>query len=119
MYSCIRGLPTTVGCVLRWIVKMHAPVNGRTTVWSEQHVDLSKLRKQSLKRYKKHFNLDVKADSKTELLEAVGRHFATMPVREADVALEFHNYARSIRGKRSLGAESSVDPPAAPAAAGR
>eukprot|EP00177_Eucheuma_denticulatum_P004842 GFKZ01008793.1.p4 GENE.GFKZ01008793.1~~GFKZ01008793.1.p4 ORF type:complete len:106 (-),score=9.74 GFKZ01008793.1:339-656(-) len=83
------------------------------------HVDLSKLRKQSLKRYKKHFNLDVKADSKTELLEAVGRHFATMPVREADVALEFHNYARSIRGKRSLGAESSVDPPAAPAAAGR
>lgn len=84
-----------------------------------KYVDLSKLRKTSLKRYKKHFNLDVKADSKTELLEAVGRHFATMPVREADVALEFHNFARSERGKRSLAAEPSIDPPTTPAAAGR
>lgn len=84
-----------------------------------QYVDLSKLRKTSLKRYKRHFNLDVKADSKTELLEAVGRHFATMPVREADVALEFHNYARSVRGKRSLAADSSIDAPTTPAAAGR
>lgn len=84
-----------------------------------QYVDLSKLRKTSLKRYKKHFNLDVKADSKTELLEAVGRHFATMPVREADVAMEFHNFARSMRGKRSLAPDNPVDHPAAPAAAGR
>lgn len=64
-------------------------------------VDLSKLRKASLKRYKKHFNLDVKADSKTELLEAVGRHFAQMPVREADVAVEFYNFIRGVRLKRS------------------
>lgn len=85
-------------------------------------MDLSKLRKTSLKRYKKHFNLDVKADSKTELLEAVGRHFAQMPVREADVALEFHNYARSLRGKRPLPPPPPADPvdhPTGAATAGR
>lgn len=72
-------------------------------------MDLSKLRKTSLKKYKKHFKLDVKADSKMELLDAVVRHFATMPVREADVALEFHNFARSRAGKRTLvGADSDA-----------
>ena len=93
---------------------------------ARQYVDLSKLRKTSLKRYKKHFNLDVKADSKTELLEAVGRHFAAMPVREADVALEFHNFARSLRAKRNaLGQDAAVasgtavDAAAAAAAAGK
>lgn len=83
-------------------------------------MDLSKLRKTSLKRYKKHFNLDVKADSKTELLEAVGRHFATMPVREADVALDFYNFLRNLRGKRSTSSDPSsveLSPPAAAAAA--
>ena len=33
----------------------------------KQTVDLGKLRKASLKRYKKHFKLDCKADSKTDL----------------------------------------------------
>lgn len=65
-----------------------------------QYVDLSKLRKTSLKRYKKHFNLDVKAESKTELLEAVGKHFATMPVEESEVALQFYNFVRSRNNKR-------------------
>lgn len=81
----------------------------------EQYVDLSKLRKISLKRYKKHFNLDVKADSKTELLEAVARHFAQMPVSETDVALEFYNFLRNLRGKRVPNSDpSSMDhsPPA-------
>ncbi|CAN8073447.1 unnamed protein product, partial [Agarophyton chilense] len=64
------------------------------------YVDLSKLRKASLKRYKKHFKLDVKADSKTELLEAVGRHFAQMPVREVDVARDFHTFWRLKAGRR-------------------
>lgn len=41
-------------------------------------------------------------------LEAVVRHFAQMPVREADVALEFHNFARSVRGKRSLAAADTI-----------
>ncbi|PXF40904.1 Histone deacetylase complex subunit SAP30 [Gracilariopsis chorda] len=64
------------------------------------YVDLSKLRKASLKRYKKHFKLDVKADSKSELLEAVGRHFAQMPVREVDVARDFHSFWRLRAGRR-------------------
>lgn len=63
---------------------------------------MSKLRKTSLKRYKKHFNLDVKAESKTELLEAVGKHFATMPVSEEEVALQFANFLRSR--KQRIGA---------------
>lgn len=73
------------------------------------YVDLSKLRKTSLKRYKRHFKLDVKADSKTELLEAVVRHFAQMPVREADVAIEFHNFAKSVKGKRTLAADIALE----------
>lgn len=65
-------------------------------------VDLSKLRKTSLKKYKRHFNLDCKADSKSELLAAVMAHFSSMMVKEADVALAFHNFARSVRGRRTL-----------------
>lgn len=72
-------------------------------------MDLSKLRKASLRRYKKHFNLEVKADSKTELLEAVGRHFAEMPVSETEVALSFLSYAKSIRGKRAMQGDSSLE----------
>mmetsp|Transcript_5243 Transcript_5243/g.15682 ORF Transcript_5243/g.15682 Transcript_5243/m.15682 type:complete len:84 (-) Transcript_5243:269-520(-) len=59
-------------------------------------VDLSKLRKSSLKRYKHHFKLDMKANpSKAELVDAVAAHFANMPVRESEVVAAFYNYARS------------------------
>lgn len=69
-------------------------------------VDLSKLRKTSLKKYKRHFNLDCKADSKSELLAAVMAHFSSMMVKEADVALAFHNFARSVRGRRTLAGDA-------------
>lgn len=72
-------------------------------------VDLSKLRKTSLKRYKKHFKLDVKADSKGELLAAVSTHFHAMAVREADVALEFHEFARRAHRKAAAAAEVAAE----------
>ncbi len=39
-------------------------------------------------------------------VEVVMRHFASMPVREADVALEFHNFARTVRGRRTMGGDT-------------
>ncbi len=46
------------------------------------------------------------------------RHFAAMPVREADVALDFHNFARSVRGRRTLAGDppSGAPPPGGAAA---
>lgn len=61
------------------------------------------MRKASLKRYKKHFKLECKAESKTDLVEVVMRHFATMPVKEEAVAIDFHNFARALRGRRAAG----------------
>jgi len=53
-------------------------------------VDLSKLRKSSLKRYRRHFKLEVKSNpSKAELLAVVVAHFSQMPVREAEVMSMF------------------------------
>lgn len=34
------------------------------------------------------------------------RHFADMPVREEAVALQFHNFARSLRGRRTIAGDS-------------
>mmetsp|Transcript_15960 Transcript_15960/g.34521 ORF Transcript_15960/g.34521 Transcript_15960/m.34521 type:complete len:109 (+) Transcript_15960:240-566(+) len=50
-------------------------------------VNLSKLTKSSLKRYRRHFKLAVKANpSKADLLAAVALHWAEMPdLREDDV----------------------------------
>lgn len=64
-----------------------------------------------MKRYKKHFNLEVKAESKTELLEAVGKHFATMPVHETQVAIQFYHFIHTLRNKRLNGAIPSTSIP--------
>jgi len=66
-----------------------APQNSSAT-GSKTVVDLSKLRKSSLKRYRRHFKLEVKSNpSKAELLAVVVAHFSQMPVREAEVMSMF------------------------------
>lgn len=66
------------------------------------YVDLSKLHKNSLKRYLTHFGIEARGNTKIELLKIVSVHFAQMPVQELAVARDFHNFARSERGKRIL-----------------
>ncbi|OSX73169.1 hypothetical protein BU14_0371s0003 [Porphyra umbilicalis] len=66
------------------------------------YVDLSKLHKNSLKRYLTHFGIEARGNTKVELLKIVTVHFAQMPVQELAVARDFHNFTRSDRGKRVL-----------------
>lgn len=85
------------------------PVRNEKLFIRLQRVDLSKLKKSSLKRYTKRYNLNVKSDNKQELLQAVTAHFVSMPIRELDVAREFHNYTMSNKGKRGIGENGFVN----------
>lgn len=66
------------------------------------YVDLSKLRKSSLKWYNKHFNLDLKAGSKKKLLGAVGKHFVTIPESEVKVVLQCANFLPSSKQRNGV-----------------
>jgi len=57
-------------------------------------VDLSKLEVQTLKKYRRAFNLGGVIESKEELVPAVARHFASQVVNEDDILL---NFAFSIK----------------------
>eukprot|EP00735_Rhodelphis_limneticus_P008514 TRINITY_DN21552_c0_g1::TRINITY_DN21552_c0_g1_i1::g.14988::m.14988 TRINITY_DN21552_c0_g1::TRINITY_DN21552_c0_g1_i1::g.14988 ORF type:complete len:107 (-),score=10.27,sp/O88574/SAP30_MOUSE/40.91/5e-10,SAP30_Sin3_bdg/PF13867.1/8.7e+02,SAP30_Sin3_bdg/PF13867.1/3e-18 TRINITY_DN21552_c0_g1_i1:181-462(-) len=65
-------------------------------------VDLAKLRKTSLRRYRKHFKLNVSNNpSKAELVEAVKAHFANQNVRENDAISAFISLTKKRTSKAS------------------
>ncbi|KNC73041.1 hypothetical protein SARC_14398, partial [Sphaeroforma arctica JP610] len=65
-------------------------------------VDLSNVSHSSLKRYKKHYDIDVPAgSSKQEYSAAVAQHFPTIQVNEAKDLLAFITHVENIK-KRAL-----------------
>mmetsp|Transcript_12990 Transcript_12990/g.39986 ORF Transcript_12990/g.39986 Transcript_12990/m.39986 type:complete len:176 (+) Transcript_12990:171-698(+) len=74
---------------------------------SRESIDFGRLNEDTLRRYRKFFNLNVRKDcERDELVFAVKRHFARTKVNESDVILHF---LRKV-GRSNTSSTSQVSP---------
>lgn len=96
----VTGGTTTTSSTRRKPASFATPttVHKRSPASCKQAVDFSQLTIQSLRAYKRHHNLRIRANAtKQELAEAVTRHFSQLPVDAVDEEQIIEGFVRAVK----------------------